>query len=72
MTSPTLTQVLLSPFSSCASPAQRDEADLKLDLPGLELKLHKVHFAVKFSEAEAPVLFLHLLSSIQYSLEVVH
>ena len=27
--------------------------DLKMDLDGLELKLHEVHFAVKFSEAEA-------------------
>ena len=26
---------------------------MKLDLAGLKLKLHKVHFVVKFSEAEA-------------------
>ena len=31
----------------------RPHADLKLDLAGLELKMHEVHFAVKFSEAEA-------------------
>ena len=35
------------------SRAQRDEADLKVDFDGLELKLNEVHFAVKFSEAEA-------------------
>jgi hypothetical protein len=52
-TSPTLAQVRLSPFSSRPSRAQRDEADLKMDFDGLELKLHEVHFAVKLSEAEA-------------------
>ena len=31
----------------------RPHADLKLDLAGLELKLDKVYFAVKFSEAKA-------------------
>ena len=42
----------LSPFSSRPSQAQRDKVDLKLDLAGLEFKLHEVHFAVKFSETE--------------------
>ena len=53
MTSPTMAQVWLSPFSSRLSQAQREEANLKIDLDGLEFKLHEVHFAVKFSEAEA-------------------
>ena len=58
-TSPTLSQVHISPVSSphksnfkSTSPSLRGEVDLKLDLYGLELKLHEVHLAVKFSEAE--------------------
>ena len=53
VTLPTLAQVCLSPFSSWPSRGQRYEANLKMDLSGLELKLHKVHLAVKFSKAEA-------------------
>ena len=51
-TAPTLAQVGLSPFSSRPIRAVRDNADLKCDLGGLKLKLHEVHFAIKFSEAE--------------------
>ena len=53
----TLVQVRLSPFSSRPSPVQRDEADLRMNLDRLRQtdldRLHEVHFAVKFSEAEA-------------------
>ena len=42
----------VGPFSSRPIRAVRDNADLKCDLGGLELKLHEVHFAIKFSEAE--------------------
>ena len=43
VTSPTLTEVRLSPFSSWPCRAQQDKANLKFDLGGLELKLLKVH-----------------------------
>ena len=36
-----------------AESSAASKADLKMDLDGLELKLHEVHFAVKFSKAEA-------------------
>ena len=42
-----------SPPKSIFKSAESSEADLKMDLGGLELKLHKVHFAVKFSKGEA-------------------
>ena len=38
---------------SGSSRVQQDKVDLKFDLARLELKLQKVHFAVKFFEAEA-------------------
>ena len=41
-TSLTPAQFRLSPFSSGPSQSQRDKADLKMDLGGLELKLKSV------------------------------